>query len=84
MAVAPPDTLFDVITDFLATEPTADQIIAYRLPQALEQRALDLLERNRQNVLTPEERAEMDEFLRINHLINMLKYKVRLKLAGQE
>lgn len=32
-------TVFDVITDFLATEPSPQEIIAYHLPDDLQQRA---------------------------------------------
>ena len=47
MQTAPTQTIFDVITDFLATEPTPQDILAYRLPPELEARALDLLARKR-------------------------------------
>jgi len=75
MSLAPAKTVLDEITDFLLTGPTAEEIIAFQLPEALEQRALDLLERNRENTLTPDERAEMEEFMRMGHFMNMLKRK---------
>lgn len=82
MALAPPNTLFDEIIDFIASAPTPEQIIAYRPSDALEQRLHDLLERNRQDLLTAEERVELDEFLRMNHFMNMVKIRARQKLAG--
>jgi len=39
------------------------------------------LERNRQEMLSSEERAELDEFTRMNHFMNMLKIRARQKLA---
>jgi hypothetical protein len=83
MSIAPVKTVFDEITDFLATEPTLEEIIAYKLPEVLEQRALYLLEQNRQAMLSTEERDEMQDFVRMNHFMNMLKIKARLKLAGE-
>jgi len=83
MAVASTDTLFDEITDFLASVPTAEQILAFKPSERLDQRLHDLLDQNSKDGLTAEERAELDEFLRMNHLLKMLKIKVRLKLAGQ-
>jgi hypothetical protein len=84
MSAVQTSPLVDEITEFLASVPSAEQIIAFKLSDQLESRALDLLERSRSNKLAKEERAEMDEFLKMNHFINMLKLKTRLKLAGDK
>jgi hypothetical protein len=42
MQAAPARTVFSVITDFSATNPTPDEIIAYLLPETLQARAVDL------------------------------------------
>lgn len=81
MAVAQPDTLFLEIIDFLASTPTPEDIIAFKPSDRLEQRLSDLLEQNRQDTLTIEGRTELDEFLRMNHFMNMLKIRAREKLA---
>jgi hypothetical protein len=81
MAIAQPDTLFSEIIDFLASTPTPEDIIAFKPSDRLEQRLSDLLKRNRQDALTAEGRAELDEFLRMNHFMNMLKIRAREKLA---
>jgi hypothetical protein len=83
MTVAQPTLLLDEIADFLASSPTPQEIIAFRPSEALERRALDLLQRNRENRLTEEERAEMEEFMRMDHFMTLLKAKARLKLAGK-
>jgi hypothetical protein len=83
MAIAPDHTLFDEITDFLASAPAAEQIIAFKLSSEIEKRALDLLELNRQNHLTPDERDEMNAFVQMDHFMTVLKAKARLKLAGK-
>lgn len=70
----------DALTDFLASDPTPEQILAYKLPEALELRTLDLLERNRDNRLSSDEREEMEAFKRMGHFMNMQKLKVRLKM----
>ncbi len=81
MAVAPPDTLFAEIIDFLASTPTPENIVAFKPSDRLEQRLSYLLEQNRQDALTIEGRNELDEFLRMNHFMNMLKIRARQKLT---
>ncbi|MBZ0297002.1 MAG: hypothetical protein K8L99_30865 [Anaerolineae bacterium] len=83
MAVAQPDTLFSEILDFLASTPTPTQIIAFKPSDHLEQRLSYLLEQNRLDLLSSEERDELDEFLRMNHFMNMLKIRARQKLAEE-
>lgn len=76
-------TLKDVVTDFLASAPSLDEIAAYRLPSDLQARAHLLLSKNQEGSLTSEERAEMDEFRQIDHLLTLVKAKARLKKQGQ-
>ncbi len=83
MLDTPARTVFDVITDFLATEPTAQEIIAYFLPDDLQQRADDLAERNGEDLLTASEREELDEFIKVDRMFSLLKTKMRLKLKNQ-
>jgi hypothetical protein len=82
MVATQPETLFAEIIDFLASTPTPEAILAFKPSDRLEQRLSDLLEQNRQATLTAEERGELDEFLRMNHFMNMLKIRARQKLAG--
>ena len=77
---APIRTVFGVITDFLVSDPTSEEIIAYRLPADLEARAHDLLERNGEGELSPDEIEEMHDFMRADEMMSLLKAKTRLKL----
>jgi hypothetical protein len=81
MAVAQPDTLFAEIIDFLASTPTPEQIIAFKPSDQLEQRLTYLLTQRGREALTAEEQRELDEFLRMNHFMNMLKIRARQKLT---
>lgn len=80
MAVAQPETLFSEIIDFLASTPTSDDILQFKPSERLERRLSELLERNRTEMLTVDEREELEEFLRMNHFMNMLKIRMRERL----
>ncbi|MCI0713849.1 MAG: hypothetical protein L0154_27070 [Chloroflexi bacterium] len=79
----PTRTVFDEITDFLVTEPSPQEIIAYHLPDDLQQRADYLAELNGEDQLTPSEREELDEFLKVNRIFSLLKTKMKRKLKHQ-
>lgn len=81
MLNTPARTVFSAITDFLASDPSAQEIIAYRLPEDLEARAHDLLERNGEDELSFDEKQEMYDFIRAEEMMSLLKAKTRLKLG---
>ena len=83
MQPAPTKTVFDVITDFLTSDPEPQAILDYRLPPELESRAMDLLERRRTDHLSFEEELEMYDFIRADDMMTLLKAKTRLKLSGK-
>jgi len=84
MDIAPAETLFDEITDFLLSRPTPEQIVAFEASEMLNERLHELLDKNREEGLKAEENAELESFLKIGHLLTILKAKARLKLSGDE
>jgi hypothetical protein len=80
MEHAPSRTVFDAITDFLASEPTPDEIIAYHLPDDLQVRADKLVERNGEGQLTFDEQQELFDFMRADEVMALLKAKTKLRL----
>ena len=80
MQTTPERTVFGEITDFLATNPTPEEIIAYELPEYLQERATELVEKNGEGELTDREREEMMDFVRIDNMMLLLKAKMKLKL----
>lgn len=81
MALASADTLFNDILDFLAASPSAEQLVNYQPPEPLQQRLSDLLQANRTQGLTVDERHELDEFLRMNRFMSRLRLKARKHLS---
>ena len=77
---APPKSVFNEITDFLATNPTPQEIIDYHLPDYLQARAHDLLDKNGEGELDEREYDEMMNFVRIDQMMSLLKIKMRIKL----
>jgi hypothetical protein len=83
MIPAPEKTVKEVVTDFLGSAPSLEELAAYRLPDELQERAHQLSEKNRAGTLSTEERAEMEDFRQIDHLLVLIKAKARLKLKNQ-
>jgi hypothetical protein len=68
-----PTPIYREITEFLSSSPAADQIIAFKITSAAQHRLEDLLYKNREEFLDPEERAELDTYLQLSEWISILK-----------
>ncbi len=83
MAIAPSPT-YDEVLEFLVSAPTPEQIIAFHASDLTQAQVRDLLEANQNNVLTPEQAAELDQFEQVNHLVSLLKIYARQRLKAQK
>ena len=70
---AVPAHIYREILDFLASQPTAEEIVAFRPTPEMQTRLTTLLDRARAGLLTSAEQAELDEFERIEHILVLLK-----------
>jgi hypothetical protein len=78
----PVRTVFDVIADFLASEPSPEQLLAYHLPDDLQARVDELVERNGEGQLTFDEQQELFDLMRADEMIALLKAKTKLRLRS--
>jgi hypothetical protein len=77
-------TVFDVLTDFLASEPSTDELLNYHLPDDLQARVDALVERNGEGQLTFDEQQELFDFMRADEMMAMLKAKTKLRLRNNK
>ena len=74
--------VFAVITEFLAEDPSDEELLAYKLPDDLQKRVSHLLYLNRESELTCEQRHELDDYIRADHMISRMKTKTKLRQRG--
>ncbi len=68
-----PAQVYRHILDFLAGEPSPQEIAAFRPTAAMQTRLKDLLTRNAEGQLTPDEAQELNEYERIEHFVILIK-----------
>lgn len=82
MINAPVRNAIDVVAEFLASDPSDEELLAYRFSEDLQARVHYLLERNGEDELTCDERHELDDFVRANRMMTSLKINRELRLKG--
>jgi hypothetical protein len=68
------------VLEFLAGLPTPQETLALKPSQALQQEVSMLLEKNRDEGLTPEEERSWQQYEYVEHLVRIAKAKALLKL----
>src|SRR5258708_3245802 len=68
-----PRSIYQEITDFLASCPTPEQIADFKISDQAQERLEELLDKIREGELTPAETAELDQYLQYSHTMVLLK-----------
>jgi hypothetical protein len=83
MAVNIQQSIYAELADFLVTQPTLEELAAYKVSSGIQQHIDDLLERNREEGLSAHERLELEKILAVVQMMDLAKAKAQLKLAGK-
>ena len=83
MTVNTQQSIFSELADFLVSEPTLEAVAAYRVPPNVQQHIDELLEKNNEAGLSPDERLELEKILAVADVMDLAKAKAKLKLAGK-
>jgi len=73
----------NVILELLASRPTPEQVLALRSSQALQTRVSELLDKNKQQVLSHQDELELDRYLLLEHLVRLAKAHAYQQLAAR-
>jgi hypothetical protein len=74
--------VYRYILDFLANSPSPEAILNFSLTPTMQERSSELLEKNRADQLTPAEATELDEYVRINNVVSLLKARALRNLRA--
>lgn len=73
---------YDEIVDFIASGPSVGLVAEFQASPGLKQRLADLLARQKEAGLLPEEQAELNHFLELEHLMRLAKARARERLGA--
>ena len=82
MSTASP-AYFEII-DFIARGTTPEAVAHFRPSPEAQQRIAELIEREKEDGLPEDEKAELDHFMELEHILRMAKAQARQILARGE
>jgi hypothetical protein len=83
MAINIQQSIFSELADFLVSQPTLEAIAAYKVSPGVQQYIDELLDKNRDGLLSAEERLELEKILAVSQVMTLTKIKANLKLDGK-
>lgn len=75
-------TVYDEFLEYLAQRAAPEEILAFKASEAAQRRADTLTERNKAGELSPDEALELEQMLRFNRLVVLLKAKAMKSLQS--
>jgi hypothetical protein len=71
--------IYDDLVELLAKNAEPEELLAFQLSGEKQRRLDDLLDKNREGSLTASESAELDAYEQFEHVVRLLKARVRRK-----
>ncbi len=76
-------TPYQEFADFITSSPSLKEISEYRLSDDSEARISYLLESNRNGMITLQEKNELDDYTRLEHLMRIVKIRAFAKIKHE-
>ena len=72
---------YEEIIEFIAAGPTSRKVIAFRPSEAVRARVAALIEREKTEGLSPEEKSELDRYAELEHLMRLAKARAHQHIS---
>ena len=72
---------YEEIVDFIAAGTSPRDVVAYQPSAAAKARVADLIRQEKTTGLAPEETAELEHYLQLEHVMRLAKARARIHLA---
>jgi hypothetical protein len=71
---------YDEIVDFIAAGTTPQSVVDFRPSEVTKARVADLIQQQKTNSLSPDETAELNHYLHVEHVMRLAKARARQRL----
>ncbi len=74
---------YEEIVDFIAAGTSPRGVVAFHPSETVKARVADLIHREKTTDLSPDETAELDHYLQLEHVMRLAKARARAYLAHE-
>lgn len=77
-----PSKAYDDIINFILAGKKPEEIIAFKASKATNMRVKDLIEREKNESISPEEKSELDYYMLLEHIVLLSKARAHKQLQA--
>lgn len=74
---------YEEVIEFIAAGTSPDEVAAFRPSEAVRQRAIELVQREKGEGLTADEKSELEHYLQLEHIMRLAKARARQRLGSE-
>jgi DNA replicative helicase MCM subunit Mcm2 (Cdc46/Mcm family) len=74
---------YDELIDFILSGRSPRDVIDFEASELTKRRVWELIQRETESRLTPEESSELETFMQLEHIMRLTKARARLKLSDE-
>ena len=74
---------YDELIDFILSGRSPRDVIDFEASELTKRRVWELIQREKESRLTPEESSELETFMQLEHIMRLTKARARLKLGDK-
>lgn len=75
--------VYEEVIDFIAAGTSPGNLIAFRPSAEAKQRVAYLIEQEKSDTLTSDEKSELDHYIQLEHIMRLAKVRARQRLAHE-
>ncbi|HKR02237.1 MAG TPA: hypothetical protein VJT09_16285 [Pyrinomonadaceae bacterium] len=74
---------YEEVIEFIAAGTSPQNVVAFRPSESAKERVADLIQREKTDYLSPDEKSELEHYLQLEHLMRLAKARARLYIANE-
>ena len=74
--------IYEEVVELIASEPTAEQVVAFMPSEEAKARLWELIDREKNDGITPDEKSELDHYMQVEHIMRLANARARMGLAA--
>jgi hypothetical protein len=74
---------YDELVDFIASGSTPASVLDFQPSAQTKERVMELIRKEKNSGLLPEEACELDDYLKLEHLMRLAKARARSRIKSE-
>ncbi len=76
--------VYEEVIDFIAAGTTPNKVIDFTPSELVKERILNLIDEEKNSIISPENKAELDHYMQLEHIMRLAKARARQYILNEQ